>query len=165
MTQGYSVQGGSGSWTPGRGWFRDHVICDLPARTDLTIESVHTWCPGTVPEYGTCRALKWHTLLSSSRARIRARCRWTSRRLKPCTRAQKWQRVPVCAHRFCYFWAVHAWYRRCNGSCFKMVLGRATWSNYIINLKGDVMLLHRHRFIIWYVFEVAWLNSRGVGLF
>ena len=51
------------------------------------------------------------------------------------------------------------------GSCFKMVLGRATWSNYIINLQGDVMLLHRHRVIIWYVFGVAWLNSRGVGLF
>ena len=28
-----------------------------------------------------------------------------------------------------------------------------------------VMLLHRHRAINWYAFEVAWLNSRGVGLF
>ena len=27
-----------------------------------------------------------------------------------------------------------------------------------------VMLLHRHRAIIWYAFGVAWLNSRGVGL-
>ena len=44
-----------------------------------------------------------------------------------------------------------------------MVLGRVTWSNYIINLQGDVMLLHRHRVIIWYVFGVAWLNSRGGG--
>ena len=28
----------------------------------------------------------------------------------------------------------------------------------------SVMLLHRHRAIIWYAFGVAWLNSRGVGL-
>ena len=27
------------------------------------------------------------------------------------------------------------------------------------------MLLHRQRAIIWYTFGVAWLNSRGVGLF
>ena len=27
-----------------------------------------------------------------------------------------------------------------------------------------VMMLHRHRAIIWYAFGVAWLNSRGVGL-
>ena len=29
----------------------------------------------------------------------------------------------------------------------------------------SVLLLHRHRAIIWYAFGVAWLNSWGVGLF
>ena len=57
----------------------------------------------------------------------------------------------------CYLWVVHAWYQRCKGSCFKMVLGRATWSNYIINLQEDVMLLHRHRIIIWAELLKAWL--------
>ena len=28
----------------------------------------------------------------------------------------------------------------------------------------SVLLLHRHRAIIWYAFGVAWLNTRGVGL-
>ena len=28
----------------------------------------------------------------------------------------------------------------------------------------DVILLHRHRTIMWYSFWVAWLNSRGVGV-
>ena len=32
------------------------------------------------------------------------------------------------------------------------------------SVKLSVMLLHRHRAIIWYAFGVAWLNFRGVGL-
>ena len=28
----------------------------------------------------------------------------------------------------------------------------------------DVILLHRHRTIMWYSFGVGWLNSRGVGV-
>ena len=30
---------------------------------------------------------------------------------------------------------------------------------------SSVQLLRRHRAIIWYAFWVAWVNSRGVGLF
>ena len=33
------------------------------------------------------------------------------------------------------------------------------------SVKLSFMLLHRHRAIILYAFGVAWLNSRGLGLF
>ena len=33
------------------------------------------------------------------------------------------------------------------------------------SVKLSVMLLHRHRAIIWYTFGIAWLNSMEVGLF
>ena len=48
-------------------------------------------------------------------------------------------------------------------------LTRLSKLNVSLKLRGrcvwlGVMLLHRHRAIIWYAFGVAWLNSRGVGL-
>ena len=56
------------------------------------------------------------------------------------------------------------------------MLSFCTWAypclsklNVSLKLSGGcvwlgVMLLHRHRAIIWYAFGVAWLNSGGVGL-
>ena len=73
------------------------VYCYLFVYLFIHLGSVHSYCPGTVPKYGTRWALMWtYSFSKHPHARIRARCWCPSTRSRPCARAQKWTPGP-CA--------------------------------------------------------------------
>lgn len=71
------------------------------------LDSVHTWCLGTVPEYVYRWALMWTPPLSRTHARIRARSRCPSTRSRLYTRAQKWALGPTVYRFFFSSGVVH----------------------------------------------------------
>ena len=68
-------------------------------------------------------------------------------------------KIMLCARVriFCFFFCTGAYPCLSKPSVSLILRGVCVWLG--------VMLLQRHRAIIWYAFGVAWLNFRGVRLF
>ena len=106
--------------------------------------SLHTWCPDTVPKYGTRWVLMWiHPFFKHTHARIRTRSQCPSTSSRTCTRAQKWTPGPcvytvtssVRVHSFVWVWNFR----------FQYVLSRKFWftcgfSAY--SKQSEVVILH-----------------------
>ena len=112
------------SWIPLNTWYFISLV--LLVR----LSSVHTWNPGTVPEYGTRWALMWRMWTHSTHARIWARCRCPSTKSWPCTRAKKWA-PGTCVHTIFVGSGKATAFFSLLSSCFKMASDRAKWGNYI----------------------------------